>query len=103
MASGLKLRNRWRYQGGDWWQWEAFLDDGGSGQLQQVDYVEYVLHSTFPNPIRTVDEPEGGFVLKTAGWGTFTLKAFVYLREGEKLKLTHEIELARTPSEGASR
>ena len=103
MALELRLRNRWRYKGGDWWQWEAFLDDEGSGQLEQVDYVEYVLHPTFPNPIRRVDDPQGGFILKTAGWGTFTLKAFVYTREGEKLKLTHKLRLFRTPPEGTSR
>lgn len=96
----LILRNSWHYKGGDWWQWEAFLVDEGSGELEQVDYVEYVLHPTFPNPIRRVDDPEGGFILKTAGWGTFRLKAFVHTKDGEKRKLTHDLQLLRTPPEG---
>jgi transcription initiation factor IIF auxiliary subunit len=98
----LELRNRWHYKGGEWWEWEAFLDDAGSGELEQVDHVEYVLHPTFPNPIRTVNDPEGGFILKTAGWGVFTLKAFVYTKDRKKYKLTHDLELYRTPPDGTS-
>lgn len=98
----LKLRNGWHYKGGNWWEWRAFLDDESSGELDQVDYVEYVLHSSFPKPIRRVEDPMGGFVLETAGWGMFELKAFVYMKDGEKRKLTHLIELFSEPPEGVS-
>ena len=98
----LRLRNRWHYGEGDSWKWEAFLDDGGSGELGQVDHVEYVLHPTFPNPIRKVNDPTGGFVLKTAGWGTFTVKAYVHGKDGKKKKLTHLLELSRDPPEGTT-
>ena len=98
----LKLRNRWRYQGKDRWEWEAFLDDGGSGDLDKVDHVEYVLHETFPNPVRLVEDPRGGFALKTSGWGIFKLVAFVYRKGGEKVKLTHMLEFAQDPPEGVS-
>jgi transcription initiation factor IIF auxiliary subunit len=74
----LRIRNTWNHKRDDWWEWEAFLDDEGSGELSKVDYVEYVLHETFPDPIRRVKSPEGGFRLKTEGWGTFELKAFVH-------------------------
>jgi len=98
----LKLRNRWRYKGNDRWEWEAFLDDGGTGDLRKVDHVEYVLHETFPNPVRTVKDPKGGFALKTSGWGIFELKVFVYTKSGEKLKLTHMLEFAQDPPVGVS-
>jgi transcription initiation factor IIF auxiliary subunit len=98
----LMLKNRWHYRGGDWWEWEAFLDDEGSGDLAKVDFVEYVLHETFPNPVRRIDDPEGGFVLRTAGWGIFELKAFVYTKDGDKVKLTHQIALSRRPEVGVS-
>lgn len=98
----LTLRNRWDHKGGQWWEWEAFLDDAGSGELENVERVEYVLHPTFRDPIREVTFPEGGFLMRTAGWGTFPLKAFVYLRNGQKLKLTHEIELFSDPPRGIS-
>ena len=99
----LKIRNRWHYKGDlhkDWFDWEAFLDDSGSGELSNVDYVEYILHPTFPNPIRRISNPQGGFVLKTTGWGIFTLKAFVYTKNGKKIRLTHELELKYEPKEG---
>ena len=99
----LELRNRWHYRGGDRWEWEAFLDDGGSGELSNVDYVEYVLHPTFSNPIRRITAREGGFVLETAGWGTFILKAFVHTKDRRKMKLTHQLELHYDPKEGTSK
>ncbi len=99
----LKLRNKWKYEGKDWWAWEAFLDDSGSGELANVNYVEYVLHPTFPNPVRKVTNPKGGFVLKTSGWGFFLLKAFVHTKDGRKQKLTHLLELKQDPPEGTSK
>lgn len=98
----LKLRNRWNYQGDDWWKWEAFLDDEGSGELDRVNYVKYVLHPTFYNPIREVTKKDGGFVLETEGWGSFNLKAFVYMQDNTEKKLTHEIELKYNPPNGVS-
>lgn len=98
----IKLKNRWDYQGDDWWEWEAFLDDEGTGDLEQVDHVEYVLHETFPNPVRRVDDPEGGFAMRTSGWGVFELVAFVYTKDGDKIRLTHQLEVQREPAQGVS-
>jgi transcription initiation factor IIF auxiliary subunit len=98
----LRLRNRWKYEGGDWWAWEAFLDDDGSGELKKVNFVEYVLHPTFPKPIRRVDNPRGGFVLETGGWGDFTLKAFAHMKDGTKKKLEHDLQLYYEPKKGVS-
>ena len=80
----LRLRNSWHYAGNNWWEWAAFLDDEGSGELSQVDYVEYVLHPSFPNPIRKVTDPQDGFIMKTSGWGVFMLNAFVYKKQGRR-------------------
>lgn len=98
----LKLKNRWNYKGNDWWEWEAFLDDEGSGDLQRVDHVEYVLHESFPNPVRRVDDPSDGFALHTSGWGVFEITAFVYTEDGEKHKLSHQLQLSRSPEQGVS-
>ncbi len=98
----LKLRNKWRYKGNDWWEWEAFIDDGGSGELAHVKFVEYVLHPTFADPVRRVTNPAEGFALKTEGWGTFVLKAFVHTKEGGKQKLKHELELPSDPPQGVT-
>src|SRR5262245_9599074 len=99
----LKLRNTWNLKEDDWWEWEAFLDDGGSGELSNVDFVEYILHETFPDPIRRITKPDGGFRMQTAGWGTFDLKAFAHLKDGKKIKLKHEIQLEYDPKNGISK
>lgn len=99
----LKIRNRWLYrgmsEGYQWWDWEAFLDDSGSGELARVDYVEYILHPTFPHPVRKITNRQGGFVLKSAGYGTFMLQAIVYC-DGKKERLTHTLKLESEPEEG---
>ncbi len=93
----FKLRNDWKYKGDDWWEWGAFLDDGGSGELSNVEFVEYVLHETFSEPICRINTPDGGFRLDTEGWGTFVLKAFVHFKDGKKTKLKHNIQLQYDP------
>lgn len=98
----LRLRNTWNHKRDDWWEWEAFLDDDGSGELSKVDFVEYVLHETFRDPIKRIKSPEGGFRLKIEGWGAFELKAFVHFLDGKKVRLTHHIQLAYQPGQGIS-
>jgi len=98
----LKLRNSWNYKGSDWWDWAAFIDDGGSGELADVRFVEYVLHESFPEPIQRVETRRGGFRLEEEGWGTFNLKAFVHLKNGKKLRLQHELQLFSEPEKGTS-
>jgi transcription initiation factor IIF auxiliary subunit len=98
----LRIRNKWEYKGDEWWEWEAFIDDDGSGELKEVEFVEYVLHPTFPNPIRTITDKKSKFLLETSGWGTFNLKAFAYKKDGNKIKLEHEITLEYEPKKGVS-
>src|SRR5262249_48967022 len=81
-SMSLRLRNRWQYRGKgkrgeDRWKWQAFLDDDGTGDLGRVSSVEYVLHPTFKIPRRIITDPADGFLLKTGGWGSFVLRAFV--------------------------
>ncbi len=98
----IRLRNNWKFVGNRRWEWSAFLDDEGTGELSDVDYVEYVLHGTFPQPLVRVDNPQDGFALQTSGWGIFTLVAFVHKKDGTQQRLTHELELASEPAEGVS-
>lgn len=98
----LKIKNKWNYVGDDSWDWEAYIDDEGSGELNNIKYVEYVLHPTFPNPIRKSDNLENNFMIKTNGWGTFNLKAFAYKDDGSKIKLEHVIKLEYEPKIGTS-
>ncbi len=98
----LKLKNKWNYRGDDRWRWEAFLDDEGSGELKDVESVEYILHPTFRNPIRRIEDPEGGFSLNTEGWGVFDLKAFAQMKDGSMRPLSHLVKLEYDPPTGVS-
>lgn len=98
----IRLRNTWEYVGDDWWKWGAFLDDGGSGALKEVDSVTYFLHETFRDPVRNVKNPKSGFLMSTEGWGTFELRAVVRLKSGNSLRLKHDIQLEFNPTSGIS-
>lgn len=98
----LKLKNNWTYTGHDRWDWELYLDCDSPDELTGVKNVKYILHPTFKNPIREVDDPHEGFKLKTNGWGSFTVKAFVYLKNGKKIKLEHSLVLSYDPPTGTS-
>jgi transcription initiation factor IIF auxiliary subunit len=99
----LRLRNRWSYRGNGSWDWEAFLDDGDSGELRKVQFVDYLLHATFSEPRRRVVDPAGGFRLAAAGFGDFELKAFVHFEDGSRKRLVHTLELRKQPGEGLSK
>jgi transcription initiation factor IIF auxiliary subunit len=101
----IKIRNTWDYVSGatdHYWIWEAFLDDGGSGELSNVDFVEYVLTPSFLDPIQKITDPQGGFRLINTSYGTFTIMAFVYTKDGRKEKLIHNLMLNINPTKGIS-
>ena len=98
----FKLKNDWEYMGEDRWDWEVYLVSDNPADLDAVDSVKYILHPTFANPIRIIKDREDGFRLKTNGWGTFEITAFVNFKSGEKLKLEHDLALSYDPPRGSS-
>jgi len=96
----LRLMNRSQYAGlsgsTDWWSWTAFID-GPEDELDDVAYVEYHLHPSFPDPVRRVYDREGGFALETKGWGTFELVAKVAFKDTSKksVLLKHNVRFDR--------
>jgi len=74
----------------DWWAWI----EGTTAELDKVDQVMWILHPTFPNPIRTTADRGSNFTLKTSGWGVFVLKAKVFLKSGATRQLEHLISFA---------
>ena len=98
----LRLRNNWKYIGEDRWDWEVFVEDDNSGELENINFVEYVLHPTFRSPRRITHNKEQNFKLRTNGWGTFWIKAFVNTKKGEKIPLRHLLVLKYDPPRGAT-
>jgi transcription initiation factor IIF auxiliary subunit len=88
----LKIAQGFDYKGHDHWDWWVWVE-GEDEDLDQIDHVTYILHHTFPNPVRKVKTRADKFLLKTAGWGCFVIHAKVKLKTGEESHLTHELEL----------
>jgi transcription initiation factor IIF auxiliary subunit len=86
----LELTNTARpRRDGRTWDWTAFLR---GRSLPYVDHVIYHLHPTFPKPDRRVNASAGvGFPMGTSGWGSFTLGATAYLKDGRRKELRHRL------------
>ena len=78
----------------DWYNWKVFMNESAA-KLQQVESVEYRLHETFPNPIRSVDDRESRFALESDGWGTFWIFITVYLEDGSEENTQYYLDLGK--------
>lgn len=79
--------------GPDWWDWTVFIE-APPEVLDQVNCVEYTLHSTFAKPLREVCNRGTGpaFALSESGWGTFSIQVRVLLKDGRVRNLTHRLQ-----------
>ena len=78
--------------GDDWWKWAVWIE-GRDDALDQIDFVEWILHPSFPNPIRRICDRASKFRLETGGWGVFQIVARVQLKGGKQTKLHHYLKL----------
>ena len=75
-----------------WFKWRIYMKEPAE-KLTLVDYVEYRLHETFPDPIRFAEDMGNQFALSSAGWGEFTIFITVHLKDGREVKTTHYLKL----------
>ena len=77
-----------------WWDWSVWLD-GSTEDLDEIKYVEYVLHPTFPKPMRKVSNRDSNFRLDERSWGEFNIKIRVHTDDGDDdmIVLEHWLEL----------
>jgi transcription initiation factor IIF auxiliary subunit len=80
--------------GEDWSEWCVFVDEKAE-TLDKINFVEYTLHRTFPNPIRVIKDREDRFALFTAGWGEFMINVRVVFGDGSSEYTTHHIRLEK--------
>ena len=80
------------YLGKDRWEWSVWVD-GPPEELDALDHVVYVLHSTFHDPVRSVGDRATKFRLRTSGWGSFTIHAKAIRKDGSEIPLEHELVL----------
>jgi transcription initiation factor IIF auxiliary subunit len=88
----MEIHQSENYRDGDWWDWSVWLR-GTQAELASVEYVDWRLHPTFPDPVRRIKNRKSKFRLDTGGWGTFPVQALVRLKSGEVLRLSHELKL----------
>lgn len=79
-------------KGEDRWDWEVHLE-GNDEDLNEIEYVEYTLHETFPNPVRRIYDRTSRFELKTSGWGTFILYVRIQYKEEKRRDDFQEVPL----------
>jgi transcription initiation factor IIF auxiliary subunit len=78
-----------------YYEWTIFLA-GSDEALDQVEFVTYFLHPTFPDPVQNVFDRATRFALQASGWGTFEVGALIHLRDGTTRALTHELDFSVT-------
>jgi transcription initiation factor IIF auxiliary subunit len=92
MPNDLKIEQWEQYDGDDWWHWAVWIE-GEDETLDQIKFVEWTLHPTFPDPIRKTTNRSNKFRLETGGWGVFPIVARVELKDGKQTKLRHHLHL----------
>lgn len=80
--------------GADYYAWCLYLD-ATPEELREIRQVEYTLHPTFPNPVRSVNEPEHCFALQSEGWGDFRVHIRVFSLEGDLTRQVYPLTLER--------
>jgi transcription initiation factor IIF auxiliary subunit len=93
-AGGLGLQNTSRPVSKERWSWTVFLM-GPAEELNDVECVEYELHSSFPEPRQRKCErgdPQQAFALTGEGWGVFDVRASVRFRDSRPpILLNHRL------------
>jgi transcription initiation factor IIF auxiliary subunit len=66
---------------------------GDETLMNSIRMVEYVLHPTFPNPVREITDREHCFVLQTEAWGIFNMQITVYFEDGRREDVDYRVKL----------
>jgi transcription initiation factor IIF auxiliary subunit len=79
-------------EGYDLFAWCVFLD-GNLATIQSVREIEYTLHPSFPDPIRTIQDPDHCFALLSQGWGEFPMRIRLKLINGGIVSQSYNLYL----------
>ncbi len=76
-----------------YYEWRIFVL-APEDTLDQIEFVTYFLHPTFPEPVQNVFDRPNAFALTAAGWGTFEVGALIHMKDGTTIPLTHELDFS---------
>jgi transcription initiation factor IIF auxiliary subunit len=88
----LEIQQAVSLTGDGYWTWSVWID-GPDAELDQVQFVEWVLHPTFPNPIRRATQRQDKFRIEASGWEAFEINAQVSTKDGREQHLKHQLRL----------
>jgi len=78
----------------DWYEWMVFVDED-KPILNTIKEVIYLLHPTFPNPERVVDNRDERFALRSAGWGSFSVTVTIVFNDKNEEIQTYFLDLRK--------
>ncbi len=88
----FKIAQNFQFVGDDWWKWAIWIE-GQDKDLDEIDYVVYTLHPTFPHPVRRIKNRESKFKLEAEGWGIFKIFGKIFLKDNKEISLEHTLLL----------
>jgi len=83
-----------------YYEWRVFVNEPPD-KLATIQQVDYLLHSSFPDPFRTTRDRSNNFEMVASGWGEFTIVITVHYTNGAIAKTTYPLNLSKSwPSGG---
>lgn len=79
----IYLKNTAAYDSGRY-LWTVYVE-GDQSSINNISYVEYTLHYSFPKPIQQIRERGGKcpFALSSNSWGEFEIKAKIVFKNND--------------------
>jgi transcription initiation factor IIF auxiliary subunit len=89
----LNVENTAKYTDGHY-SWTVFIV-GDENILQNIDYVQYNLHPSFPNPVQVVRArgSKCAFAFSSTSWGEFSVHVKVRFKDGNETSFDHWLNL----------
>ncbi len=75
---------------------------GSQKELSEVEKVEYLLHSTFKNRIRSSKARNNGFSVTFWAWGTFEIEITVYKIDGDTESIIFPLDFELPVDDGTN-
>jgi transcription initiation factor IIF auxiliary subunit len=102
VAQDIRVENSAKYSSGRY-SWTIYLT-GSDATLNKVDYVQYTLHPSFPQPIQIVRTRGGrcAFPYSSNSWAEFEVKIKVVFKDGRTEELKYMLNLMKNANTGTA-
>jgi transcription initiation factor IIF auxiliary subunit len=98
----LYLKNTATYNSGRY-LWTIYVA-GDPAAIDDISYVEYTLHYSFPKPVQVIRErgTKCPFALSSNSWGEFEIKARIVLKSGHERTIKYWLNLLDNKVQGSA-